>query len=349
MSSSPTINFGIAGTGAIAQNHAEAIVQVSGAELRAVFNRHEEKARRFAAGFSVQWESTLSDLLQRSDIDVVCVTTPSGNHAEIAIPAMEAGKHVFCEKPLEVTAALTDRMLEAAELNNRILAAVFQSRMSQQARLLKAAIDARRFGRMAICSAYIKWWRTQEYYDGADWRGTWSLDGGGALMNQSIHYVDLLQWLVGMPESVFAQISTRAHDRLEVEDVACVTMKFPNGALGVMEASTACFPGYERRIEISGDAGSAVLEDNRLVRWDFAESQPGDEDVLKDSEGPKLGGGSSDPRSITSDGHRLQVEDLVRAINEGTEPAIPGRAGRNAIHLIESIYSSARSGQSVRM
>ena len=151
--------------------------------------------------------------------------------------------------------------------------------MNPQARTIKDALAEGRFGRLALCSAYIKWWRDNAYYQSADWRGTWSLDGGGALMNQSIHYVDLLQWLVGMPESVFANIATRAHEGLEVEDVACVSLRFANGALGVIEAATACYPGYERRIEICGDRGSAVLEDNSLVKWEFSEKRSKDDEV----------------------------------------------------------------------
>ena len=295
----------------------------------------------------MQCVTSLSDLLTQTDIDVVCVTTPSGAHGDAAISAFAAGKHVLCEKPLEVTVARVDQMIDAAKRHGKILAAVFQSRMSASSQALKNAVADGRFGRLALCSAYVKWWRSKEYYQSADWRGTWELDGGGALMNQGIHYVDLLQWLVGMPESVFAYASTQAHQGIEVEDVICGTMRFPNGALGVLEMSTACYPGYERRIEICGDGGSAVLEDNRIVRWDFTESQPEDDEITRQDDGLNLGGGSSNPMDISCDGHRLQIEDLVRAIRENGQPRIPGSEGRNAIQLIESVYRSAQSGQPV--
>ena len=349
MDGNNNIGFGIVGTGAIAAIHADALQKAHGAELRAVFNRSENSSRAFAERYSVDWSSSLAELLGRSDVDVICVTTPSGAHADVAIPAFEAGKHVLCEKPLEVNMLKTDRMIEAAVRNGKILAAVFQSRLSPQAQALKIAVDEGRFERLALCSAYVKWWRSNEYYESADWRGTWALDGGGALMNQGIHYADLLQWLAGMPQEVFAHTATRAHKGLEVEDVVCASLRFPCGALGVLEMSTACFPGYKRRIEICGDRGSATLEDNRLIRWEFSESRPGDEEILNPDNGLNLGGGTSNPMDISSDGHRLQIEDLARAVREKGAPRIPGGEGRNAIQLIESIYRSARSGKPVAL
>lgn len=343
------IGFAIVGTGNISGMHAEAISDVPGAALRAVHNRGESKGRKFAEEQKVDFVPSLEELLKRNDIDVVCVATPSGAHGDVAIPALRSGKHVLCEKPLEVTLEKTDRMIAEAHRNDRILAAIFQSRMNPQAKTIKDALSEGRFGRLALCSAYIKWWRDNAYYQSADWRGTWSLDGGGALMNQSIHYVDLLQWLVGMPDSVFASIATRAHEGLEVEDVACASLRFANGALGVIEAATACYPGYERRIEICGDRGSAVLEDNSLVKWEFAEKRSEDDDILQAQNDLQLGGGTSDPMSISSDGHRLQILDLVEAIRVGRKPAIPGEEGRNAVQLVEAIYKSARTGKVVEL
>jgi predicted dehydrogenase len=341
------LGFAIIGTGAIAGTHADAIGAVEGIRLRAVYNRTEATGRAFAEGRGVDWEPSLDGILGRDDIDVVCVATASGAHEQVAVPALQNGKHVLCEKPLEVNVEKVDRILAAAKANNRILAAVFQSRMSPHGLLLKTAIEEGRFGRLALCSAYIKWWRDQAYYDSGAWRGTWDLDGGGALMNQSIHYVDLLQWLVGMPDTVHAFIATRAHEGLEVEDVTCAALRFGNGALGVIEAATACYPGYERRIEICGDDGSAVLEDNTLAKWEFREPRPEDIKVLEEESDLKIAGGTSNPMSITSDGHRLQIIDLVDAIRHGREPRIPGDEGRNAIHLIECIYRSAKSGNPV--
>ena len=342
-----TIGFGIIGTGAIAATHADALRQVQGTKLRAIFSRSEDRARKFSERYCVDRSSSLAELLARHDIDVICVTTPSGAHAEVAIPAFLAGKHVLCEKPLEVNLHKADRMIEAAAQNGRILAAVFQSRLSPPVQTLKTAVHEGRFGRLALCSAYVKWWRSNEYYESAGWRGTWALDGGGALMNQGIHYADLLQWLAGMPEEVFAHTATRAHEGLEVEDVVCGSLRFSSGALGVLEISTACFPGYKRRIEICGDRGSAILEDNRLTQWEFSESRPGDAEVLNQDDGLNLGGGTSDPLDISSDGHRLQIEDLAKAVREKGAPKIPGSEGRNAIQLVESIYRSVRIGRPV--
>ncbi len=349
MSENEDVGFAIVGTGGIAETYLEAISSAPGAELRAVYNRSGEKAKRFASSSDIAVEGTLEGLLGRNDVEVVCVATPSGAHGEVAIPAMEAGKHVLCEKPLEVTVEKVDQIIETSERTGRILAAVFQSRFSPQAQLLKETIGRGRFGRITQCSAYIKWWRDDAYYRSANWRGTWSLDGGGALMNQSIHYVDLLQWLVGMPQSVSAYCATLSHEGLEVEDTAAVSMRFPGGAVGVIEASTSSFPGFERRIEIVGNEGSAILEDNRIEFWQFSDELPEDEKIRTEEPEVDISGGTSDPRAISTEGHRLQILDLVGAIRENRSPTIPGSEGRKAVQLIQAIYEAAQTGRSIEL
>ncbi|AWT60163.1 MAG: Myo-inositol 2-dehydrogenase [Candidatus Moanabacter tarae] len=349
MSKNEDIGFAIVGTGGIAAIYLDAIRQVPGADLRAVYNRSLKKAEEFVLDSSVEVEVSFDALLERDDIDVVCVTTPSGAHSEVAIPAMEAGKHVLCEKPLEVTVEKVDQIIETAEITGCILAVVFQSRFSPEARLLKEAINMGRFGRLTLCSAYIKWWRDDAYYSSADWRGTWKLDGGGALMNQGIHYVDLLQWLVGMPESVFAYCATLSHDDVEVEDTAVVSMRYPGGALGVIESSTSSYPGFERRIEIVGDKGSVVLEDNRIESWHFSEEFPEDERIRLDDPKVDISGGTSDPRAISTEGHRLQIMDLVDAIREKRAPTISGSEGRKAVQVVQAVYESAWKGEAVEL
>jgi UDP-N-acetyl-2-amino-2-deoxyglucuronate dehydrogenase len=205
------IGFAIVGTGTIAAFHARAIGATPGAELRAVHNRTAAKARAFASEFGGDAVDDLDALLKRPDVDAVCVTVPSGLHGEVSIRALAAGKHVLCEKPLEITTERIDSMVAAARQSGRILAAVFQNRLGAGAQHLKRAVAAGRFGRLALCSAYVKWWRSPEYYSGSPWKGTQELDGGGALMNQAIHAVDLLQWLVGMPTRVGAQVRTLVH------------------------------------------------------------------------------------------------------------------------------------------
>lgn len=334
------IGFAIIGTGSIAAMHARGIAATPGAKLRAVHTRTVDKAQAFAKEFGGEPVADLAALLARRDVDAICITTPSGLHGEIAIAALEAGKHVLCEKPLEITTARIDAMIAAAQRTKRLLAGVFQLRFGRGAQQLKQAIDAGRFGRLALCSAYVKWWRAPDYYSTSTWKGTKALDGGGALINQAIHGIDLLQWLVGMPSRLTGTVRTRVHP-IEVEDTAVAALEFHHGALGVIEAATSCYPGSQLRIEIAGEKGTAVLENDRIVTWQFATPLPGDELVGKDN-GAAIGGGASDPKAIGFEGHRRLVDDLVQAIRNGTAPAIPSSDARNAVAIIEAIYTSSQ-------
>lgn len=341
------IQFAIIGTGAIAGKHAQAIEATQGAHLKAVWGRNPGVGSAFASQTGAEFVSDYDRLLEDSAIDAVTIATPSGSHAELAIPFLKKGKAVFCEKPLDVTTEKVDRMLRAAGDYGTILAAVLQLRLGAGARTLKEAVRSGRFGQIALAGAYLKWWRDQDYYDSVSWRGTTELDGGGALMNQGIHGVDLLQWLVGMPFRLSAFQSLSAHERIDVEDTIAVNLEFSHGGLGVIEASTAAYPGTAMRIEICGSDGSAVLEDDRIVRWDFRDERPEDRDIKKSGGG--IVGGASDPNAIGFEGHRILIEDLVSAIKEQRSPRIPGTEARNAVHLIEAAYASARSGQVVSM
>jgi predicted dehydrogenase len=246
---------------------------------------------------------------------------------------------------MEISLEALDRILQAAETGGGLLAGVFQSRFGKGAQVLKAAIEAGRFGRLTLCSAYIKWWRAQSYYESSSWKGTWKLDGGGALMNQGIHAVDLLQWLAGLPKKVAAFYDTLAHPGVEAEDTLSAALQFPNGALGVIEAATSCYPGDDLRIEIRGDKGSATLVMDRITKWEFAEALPGDDDIRRGDESGKIGGGTADPKAISTEGHRRLVEDLVGAIREKRQPMIPGAEARRAVSLVLAIYEAARTGR----
>jgi predicted dehydrogenase len=261
---------------------------------------------------------------------------------------MRAGKHVVVEKPLEITLDRVDELLRAAEVAGVRVAPIFQARFGEGARAVKAAIDMGRFGRLVLCSAYVKWHRTPEYYVGS-WRGTRALDGGGALMNQGIHAVDLLQWFAGMPQDVFGWATRRVHTGIEVEDTVCASLRFPHGALGSIEASTALYPGWQRRVEICGENGSAALEDDRLVHWDFRTAQPEDEKILEAQRGEKMGSGASAPNAITHHRHLRQMQDLVDALQAGRPLTLDGRGARNAVAIIRGIYASAEKGMPVKL
>jgi len=347
-STSASIGFAIIGTGMIAEFHANAIRAVPGAKLVGAFGNVPEQRRAFCEKNGIAEYDSLEALIGDPQIHAATVATPSGLHAAVAVPVLEAGKAVLCEKPIDVTLEAVDAILAAEKKGNGRLACVFQARFGAGAQKLKAAIDAGRFGRLTLCSAYIKWWRDQAYYGTSGWKGTWKIDGGGALMNQGVHAVDLLQWLVGLPEEVCAFHATLAHT-MEAEDTLAATLRFPSGALGVIEAATSTWPGDDLQIEIAGDKGSATIVNDRVTRWEFAEKQSGDDDVLKNIDAGKIGGGASDAKAISIEGHRRLIEDLVAAIREGRAPMVPGTDARRAIALIRACYESAASRSVVKV
>jgi UDP-N-acetyl-2-amino-2-deoxyglucuronate dehydrogenase len=346
---SDKVGFAIIGSGMISQFHADAMRQVPNAEFRAVFDMSAPRAKAFADTNGCRVAASLQELAEDPTIQAVCVTTPSGAHADCAIPILEAGKAVLCEKPLEVTVEKVDAILAAEKRGGGKLASVFQSRFGKGAKLMKQAVESGRFGRLTLCSAYIKWWRDLSYYSTSNWKGTWKMDGGGALMNQGVHAVDLLQWFVGLPEQVSAFYATLAHPGVEAEDTLAATLKFPHGALGVIEAATSAWPGEDLRIEICGDKGSAILVQDRITRWQFAKPLPEDEAILRNEGTGGIGGGASDPKAITTEGHRLLIADLVEAIQQNRPPMIPGSEARRAISLIRAIYESGRDGRAVTL
>lgn len=344
------IGFGIIGCGMISKFHARAIADVRGAKAVACCSRNPERTEEFAAEFGLRPYTSLSRMLADQDVDAVTICTPSGAHLEPTLAAAKAGKHVIVEKPLEITLPRCDRAIRACEKAGVRLATIFPSRFHDSSVKMKRAIDDGRFGRLTMGDAYVKWWRTQEYYDSGAWRGTWDLDGGGALMNQAIHTVDLLTWLMGPVAEVTALTATLAHERIEVEDTAVATLRFANGALGVIQATTAAYPGYLKRIEIHGDAGSAVLEEEDLKAWDFAKPTRADKKIVEEmAKSRSTGGGASDPAAIGHHGHALQIKDFVDAIQKNRSPAIDGREGRRSVEIIRAIYKSAHTRAPVKM
>ncbi len=343
--------FGIVGLGLIAEFHARAIAAADGARLAACMSRDPGKAARFAQTHGGRAYSTIESLVQDPDVAVVCVCTPSGAHLEAALAAIEAGKHVVVEKPLEVTLERCDRMIEAAARKGVQLAGIFPSRFHEVARVTRQAVDAGRLGRLTLANAYVKWYRSQEYYDEGGWKGTQRYDGGGALMNQSIHAIDLLQWLAGPVESVQALTATLAHQRIEVEDTAVALLRFANGALGTIEGATSVFPGFYKRIELLGAEGSIALEEENIVVWRFAAEHPEDDRVRERfQQSTNTGGGASDPAAIGFHGHQRQLEDLLRVLNGAqARPLVDGVEARKSVAIILSIYESARSGRKVRV
>jgi predicted dehydrogenase len=344
------IGFGIIGCGMISRFHAKAVADIKGAKVAACFDSFTSAADKFGAEIGCKVYHDLDKMLADKSVDVVTICTPSGVHAEPAIAAAKAGKHIIVEKPLDITLKRCDAMIAAADKAGVVLSTIFPSRFHESSQLLKKAIEQGRFGRLTMGDSYVKWFRTQEYYDSGAWRGTWALDGGGALMNQAVHSVDLLLWFMGPAVEVSAYTATLAHKRIEVEDVAVANVKFANGALGVIEASTATWPGELKRIEISGDGGSAILREEDLAVWKFAKETKNDEAIRQKMAGrTQTGGGAADPKAIGYHAHMLQFQDVLNAIKKGKKPLVDGPEGRKAIELILAIYKSAETGKPVKL
>jgi len=338
-----TYGFGIVGSGMIAEFHAKALHSIPQAKLVAFTDKIPDLARRKADLFGCASAPTLDDLLAMEEVDVVCVCTPSGTHAEAAVPAAKAGKHVVVEKPIEVTLERVDAIIEACDEAGVKLAGIFPSRFVGCNRLVKEAVQQGRFGRLTLGSAYIKWYRSQDYYDRGGWKGTWALDGGGALMNQSIHAVDLLQWFMGEVDRVQAFTDTLVHERIEVEDTAVACLRFKNGAVGVIEGATSVFPGFFKRIEICGFQGTAIVEEETLKCWRFTDETERDKDLRQiHDNATETGGGASDPSAIGFENHKAQIEDMLRAIELNEKPLVDGREARKAVEIILAVYQSAR-------
>jgi len=344
------VGFGIVGCGMIANFHVKAINDIRGTKVVAAYDRVPAAVERFAEQTGCRAYQSLDDMLADDKVDIVVIGTPSGAHMEPGIAAARAGKHVIVEKPLEITLKRCDKLIAECEKNGVVLSTIFPSRFHRSAIEMKRAVDQGRFGRLTVGDAYVKWFRSQEYYDSGAWRGTWELDGGGALMNQAIHSVDLLSWLMGPVRQIRAQTAMLAHERIAVEDIAVATLEFENGALGVIEASTAVYPGLLKRIEIHGTKGSAVMEEEDIKIWDFAKKRARDAAIMKELSGKTdTGGGASDPAAIGHHGHTAQLKDVIAAIRKDTSPAIDGPEGRRAVEIILGIYKAAETGRAVTL
>ncbi|MEK6249968.1 MAG: Gfo/Idh/MocA family oxidoreductase [Planctomycetales bacterium] len=342
--------FGIIGCGMIANFHARAINDIRGANLVACYDTSPTSADRLADTTGCRAYHDLDNLLADPDVHVVTIGTPSGAHMDPAIAAARAGKHVVVEKPLEITLKRCDRIINECKKHRVKLATIFPSRFHQSSIDMKKAVDRKRFGKITMGDAYVKWYRDQAYYDSGAWRGTWELDGGGALMNQAIHSVDLLTWLMGPVTEVSAQAATLAHKRIAVEDTVVATLRFKNGALGVIEATTAAYPGYLKRIEIHGSQGTATMEEEDIKSWDFAKTNREDAAIIRRMNNQtSSGGGASDPAAIGHHGHTQLFRDVLRAIRTGSQPTIDGKEGRRSVEIILAIYKSAELGRTVQM
>jgi UDP-N-acetyl-2-amino-2-deoxyglucuronate dehydrogenase len=349
----------IIGIGAIARLHARALADIPGITLVSACCRTEEKGRAFAAEFGCSWHADAAAMIRKEKPDFVTVATPSGAHLDSALAAIRKGVPVICEKPLEITLKRIDRMIAAAAKAGVPLGAIFPQRFNPVIQAVHAAAAAGRFGQLAVAASYVPWWRDDAYYGPGRWQGTKALDGGGALMNQSIHGVDAIQWIAAATtpglgptenpvESVVAFTAVRAHDsaRLEVEDSCVAVLRFKNGALGQLLAATSLFPGSLRRLLVGGRDGTAEILEEQLVSWRFRGDEP-DDDAIRARFGGQSGtsGGAADPMAINYSCHTRNFEEFLTAVRAGRTPPLDGFEGRKAVAIVEACYKSARTGK----
>ncbi|MEX1018461.1 MAG: Gfo/Idh/MocA family oxidoreductase [Litorilinea sp.] len=339
------LNFGLIGCGRVAPRHAQSLLQLPETRLAAVADIRKARADRFAAEYGLAGHDAYADyhaLLARPDIDAVCICVPSGLHANVALDALAAGKHVLVEKPIAITLEDADRMIAAAEKAGRKLGVVLQNRYNQPMQQLRRLIDEDGLGDLYLGNATVRWFRPQSYYED-DWHGTWAMDGG-ALMNQSIHHIDALQWFMGPVESVYAYSATLAH-HMEAEDVGVAVIRFANRALATIEGSTLTWPqNLEGSVAIFGRRGSVKIGGtalNRITLWKV-EGQLEQEAELLTSQ-------RIDPPSVYGYSHREVIRDFAHAILHGGEPGTPGHEARKSLALVVAIYESARQGREVQL
>jgi predicted dehydrogenase len=332
-----TIHVGVLGGGNISATHAQAASEIEGVKIAAVGGPNPDKVARLAERFGAAVYRDADALLRHRPLDLVLIGSPSGLHAEQGIAAARQGLHVLVEKPIDVVTEKAERLVAECERARVKLGVFFQDRFSPDFAALKRAIDEGALGRPILASARVKWWRAEEYYADSRWRGRLALDGGGAVMNQGIHTIDLLLHLLGDVRRVWARAATALH-RIESEDTLVATLEFASGALGTYEATTAAYPGYPRQVEITGSEGTVVLAQDRIVRADLRRPRP-------ELAGGAAAGNASASSPTISDvrGHKAAIEDLLRAIRENGEPRCNGREGLRSLALVEALYRSSQS------
>lgn len=345
------LKFGLVGCGVIHGTHADALKKIDGVKLMAVYDIDPVKAKAASDKYGVKSTKTLKGLFD--EVDVVNVLVPSGLHGQIGIKAARAGKHVIVEKPIEVKLSTAEKLVKTARESGVKLTTISQHRFAQDIRTLHAAAQSGDLGPLLEGDAYNKWYRSQAYYASAGWRGTWALDGGGCLMNQGVHYVDMIQWVMGGVKAVQAQIRTAARS-IEVEDVANALIEYKNGATGVIQASTAYFPGLAERMEVHGKYASVIIEGDKTKVWETNEDKDGDRslygrgvqsqptpNVHSHGTDPKAGV-AADPKAIWIDLHRAQLEDFTKAVIDNREPFITGEMALEPLKIILGIYRSGK-------
>lgn len=334
-----TTYIGLIGGGNITETHARAARAVPGVEIAAIYGTNEAKVSRLCREHGGKPYSDFDQFLAHHPMDLVVIGSPSGMHAAQGIAAARRGLHILTEKPIDITTERADALISEAESAGVKLGVFFQDRCKADVLRVKKALDAGVLGHPILADARVKWYRPPEYYSSSRWRGTWALDGGGALINQAVHTLDLLLWLFGNVVSVQASSKAALH-AIEVEDTLVALLQFANGALGVLQATTSVYPGYPRRLELTGSQGTMIIEQDRLLAADLRNPP---EDLLHGGEADQ---NSSAFSPVVSDvrGHQSVLEDFLKSIHTNTSPSCDGREGRRSLALVEAIYAACRTG-----
>lgn len=334
------IGFGFIGTGMAGETNAQELLHVDGGELVAVCSRHEDSVREFARVNNVRnWYTDYEQLLADPCVDVVCVLSPSGLHRDMAVAAARAGKHVIVEKPLEINLRRADEIIATCEQEGVKLAVIFQMRFGSVAREVKKAIASGALGEIFLADVIDKGGRPPAYYESAAWRGTKALEGGGCTMTQSIHPIDLIQYLVGPVDSVVGRIATSRHD-IEVEDTTTALLRFAGGAMGTVVSTTSVKPALKSRLEIHGERGTIIAnaQYDKFLVWDV-DGYPCPEPVEMSFDFHDI----DNPWAFPQIRHRVQLQDMVDAIREGRDPVLSGEEARKSLAIIMAIYESSRT------
>lgn len=338
-----TLGFAIAGSGMVAGVHATALQEIPEANLIGVWSHTPAKTQKFADQYQIHNYQSYEQLLRNPDIQVVILCLPSGYHGDYGERAAASGKHVVVEKPIDITIAGAKNLIEACRKNEVKLSVIFQYRFTSAAQKIRQAINQGLLGKLILGDAYVKWYRSPEYYKSNTWRGTKSIDGGGALMMQAIHTIDLLQWMMGGIKNVTGFIKTSIH-KIEVEDLGVAAVEYLSGAVGVIEGATAIQPSFKERIEIHGEKGSIILEGGNIREWkvegcnelDYVDEQ-------------KIIYGSTSSPAISHVNHKAQLQEIISAIQENREPLVNGEEGLKSVQIVLGIYESSEKKQRVEL
>jgi predicted dehydrogenase len=337
------LGVAIIGAGMVANTHVTALQAIDGARVSGVYSRDPAATAAFAAKYGLKVFGSYEEALADKNTDIISICLPPALHTEFGLRAAAAGKHLIVEKPMDISVARAGELIAAYRAAKLKLAVIFQNRFTPAAQRVKKALDAGLLGDLILGDAYVKWYRSPEYYASKAWRGTWSVEGGGALINQAIHTIDLLQWFMGGVKGVAGMTRAAVH-RIETEDLGVAAVEYQNGALGVIEGSTCVTPGYKERIEIHGTRGSLKLEGGLVTEWRVEGCRP--EDYL---DAVKMSYGETNSPAISDVNHRAQFEDFIAAVREDREPLVTGEEGIKSLAIVLAIYESSRKGQKVTL